>query len=149
MRSLAVGSRAPIAAATSFTIHVERIKATGEIRTYHLYHCTNGRTDADGAPWHKSRKGMYVSEESLWEQFSTVIDEITLPEELVEKITERLNDSFVNAEAKMKESLRKYEGALAGIDGRKDQAYDLFATGTLDSEMYQRQIQRLRTRESK
>lgn len=124
--------------------HTKKIKATGEIRTYHLYHCTNGKTDADGAPWHKSRKGMYVSEESLWEQFSAVIDEITLPEELAAKITERLNENLLNAEAKMKESLRKYEGAIAGIDVRKDQAYDLFATGTLDSEMFQRQIQRLK-----
>ncbi len=125
--------------------HTKRIKATGEIRTYHLYHCTNGKTDANGAPWHKSRKGMYVSEDTLWEQFSGVIDEIMISEELAEKITERLNESFVNAEAKMKEALRKYEAALGGIDERKDQAYDLFATGTLDSEMFQRQIQRLKT----
>lgn len=125
--------------------HVKKIVGTGEMRVYHLYHCTNGKTDAEGGRWHKSMKGMYVSEESLWEQFGAVIDQIQISKELAEKIAERLNEVYVQAEAKVTERVRSFEEALRGIDGRKDQAYDLFATGTLDSEMYQRQMQRLRT----
>lgn len=125
--------------------HVKKIVATGETRVYHLYHCTNGKTIGDGSRWHKSMKGMYVAEESLWEQFSAVIDQIQISKELAEKISGRLNEVHVQAQAKVSERLRSYEEVLRGIDGRKDQAYDLFVNGTLDSEMYQRQIQRLRT----
>ena len=117
----------------------KKIKQTGESKTYHYYHCTNGKKA------HKTLKGMTISEEKIWSQFGKSIDSINLPETWAEQIAEALNKTHHKVLDTRKKEIEGYRLALKGLEGQEDILYDDLKSGVLDEKQYKRRIEFVRT----
>ncbi len=114
------------------------IKKTGERKTFHYYHCTNGK----GV--HSSLKGLSINEGSIWESLGSSIDEMTIPQSWADGITDALNKTHDKVRAARKQEIEGYKSALLGLHSREDDAYLDFKKGILDELGYKRQIERIR-----
>jgi hypothetical protein len=112
------------------------ILASGERKTFHYYHCTNGKRA------HASIKN--VNETKLWDWFSVALDEITIDEVLAEKISNALNESYFEIKRARKLEIERYRGVLASLEAKEDGAYADMQSGLLDEVMYRRQIAKVR-----
>lgn len=113
------------------------IKSTGEIKTYHLYHCTNGK----GV--HQNMKGLNVKEELIWQGLTTAVDEITISKELAEQIADALNKTHQRACDAVRREIAGFTRALDEIEFRRNKLVDLMMDETLSKEEYRTQVTRL------
>jgi site-specific DNA recombinase len=113
--------------------------ATGETKTFHYYHCTNGKRV------HATLKGMSVSEASLWEQFGQAVGSITISKELAEAIADVLNESHKQMLTLKKREVGNYRDGLAALEHDEDAVYTDLKKGLIDEAMFQRQIKRIRS----
>ena len=115
----------------------KKIKATGEIKTFKYYRCSNGKQV------HASMKGMRVSEESIMEQFGGAVREISIREDFRDELMRAVNETFLKMSRAVKEDLERFKAALAAVKEREDRAYDRYDAGEIDRETYNRQRKRL------
>lgn len=114
------------------------VKSSGETRTFHYYHCTNGKKA------HVDMRGMNVREENLWEQFGAAVDEISITEDLAAKISDALNRTHQKACQAVKREIAGYGSALDQLDSKKDKLFDLRLAGELDESEFRHQSQRIK-----
>lgn len=120
-------------------VYEPRVKKTAYgAKTYHLYHCTNGKRA------HKSLAGMYAHESHLWEQLGGALDAISITPEFAVQIETHLNAALNRARADYTRLLGEYKAQDLAIQAGMDKAYDLLAAGTLDQDTYSRQMDRLK-----
>lgn len=113
------------------------IISTGEKKLYKYYRCSNGKRV------HKTLKGLSVSEESLVEQFSGAVRQISIKEDFRDELMAAVNEAFNKMARASREDFERYKTALEGLRSREDRAYDLFESGDIDRETYNRQRKRL------
>lgn len=113
------------------------VKTTGELKTYHLYHCTNGKKI------HSTMKGLNVSEEQLWNGLGAAVDEISISSELAEKIADALNQTHQRACDAVKREISEFTKALDEIEHRRNRLVDLMLEETLSKSDYRTQVTRL------
>lgn len=114
------------------------IKATGEKKTFHYYHCTNGKRV------HPTMAGMSVQEPSVWEQLVEAVEKITIGPDMAKQISDALNESHEIVRRERKKEIEKFRGILHDLEREEDVIYLDLKTGILSDEMYQRQLVRIR-----
>lgn len=118
--------------------HKKVLKSTGEVKIFHLYHCTNGK----GV--HSSMRGMYAKEEDMWEQFRRVVEKVEISPKLAKQITDALNETHEKACATTRKQMEVYRESLKVLEAKEDKAYDAFQEEVIDKDQYRRQVQRIR-----
>lgn len=111
------------------------IITTGEKKLYKYYRCSNGRK--------AHKKLVSVSEDSLLEQFSGAVRQISIREDFRDELMGAVNEAFNKMAQASKDDIDRYKAALESLRAREDRAYDLFDTGDIDKETYNRQRKRL------
>lgn len=67
----------------SYDPKTKKIKSSGETKTYHYYHCTNGKNVHE--------KFENIQGEKIWEQFGGLMEKISISEEFAKDIADALN----------------------------------------------------------
>lgn len=121
-------------------IYDPKVKTSGgNERTYHYYHCTNGKRV------HPTLSGMHASEESLWSQFGQAVAAITLTEARARAAAEMLNQTHRQMKAAKKREMESYRASLTALEGEEDLAYQDLRRGVLDDQMYKRRLAKIRS----
>lgn len=123
------------ACVVTFDPKTKKIKATGEEKTYRYYRCSNGK--------HVHAKLKSISEESIMDQLSQAVKEISIPEGFRSELLKAVNQTLVSVRAAVKDDLERFTAALVMVDEKENQAYDLFASGSIDLDVYSMQRKRL------
>ena len=113
------------------------MKGTGETKIYDFYHCANTRKV------HKSLKGMYVSENELWDQFEGAVGEFSLTKEIAQDIADALNETHQKARKRIIGEMNGYRRALEDLDVRANKLFDMYAASELEGAEYRRQTKRI------
>lgn len=113
------------------------VKATGEIKTYAYYHCTNGKKA------HSSLKNMRISENNLLEAFAPAVRSITINEDFRDELLKALNESSNRTRRAIKADIESFQEAIARVQEKENRAYDRFDSGEIDRETYNQQRTRL------
>ena len=117
----------------------KEIKKTKEIKTYHLYRCSNGKKI------HKSFAGMYAHEEDLWMQFEKAVDSISITKSFAEELAKALNETQHKAVAATRREAASYNEALKKLEDQEDEAYLDYKKGVLDEKGHRRRIEKVRS----
>jgi DNA invertase Pin-like site-specific DNA recombinase len=115
-----------------------KIYRSGKKTTFHYYRCSNGKK------FHKSKVGMFVTEDVLWEQFGQVIDLISLPREAAQKIAQGLNIAHRKVAAAHLKRIDRLKEELESLTAREDRAYEDMLSALLDQDAFKRQRERIR-----
>jgi site-specific DNA recombinase len=118
------------------------IKQTGDLRTYHYYHCTNGKRV------HDTMKGMTVVEDAVWSAFGAAIDDVAITEDFARQIADALNTTRKKMQAATLREIEGFKAALIGLEAKENRAFDLYDAGHIDHDTYQRQMGRIRQNRS-
>ena len=89
-------------------------------------------------------KGMYVKEDTIWPQFESAVDSLTIDEGLARQIADALNETKIKMQEAIKRDIASYSATCKELENREDEAFDLFSKGAVDETAYHRQISRLR-----
>ena len=116
----------------------KKIKATGEMKEFHYYHCTNGKKI------HKSMKGMNVSEDNMWRQYGKAIDNVSIPDNWVDEIMNALEKAHDKVKEARRREMTTYREALKDLEVREDEIYSDYKNGILDDDGYKRQFENVR-----
>ncbi|MGZ3772858.1 MAG: recombinase family protein [Pseudobdellovibrionaceae bacterium] len=115
----------------------KKVKATGEMKTYAYYHCTNGKKV------HASLKDMRISEEKLMAKFEPAIDAISIEEDFRDDILKALNEAHTRARRAIKNDIENFQAAIKSVLEKENRAYDRYDRGEIDRETYNQQRQRI------
>lgn len=109
---------------------VKKIIKTGETKTYHYIHCT------DGKEVHKTQKGLITTSEKLWDQLGGIMDKISISEEFANDIAEALNK--LNSKTKNVIHLQQAElnDKCKELETQEDKLTEHLLNGTIDKEAY-------------
>jgi len=123
----------------------KKLAKTGEVKTYHFYHCS------DGKRIHKlnGERQKVASERELLEMFEKPVKEISISDELAKAISRELKKSHDKAAFAHKRNLEGYKNAIIQTEKEEDKAYELLANGVVDQDMYQRQVLSIRDKKRK
>lgn len=113
-------------------------KTTKEVRHFQFYRCSNSRG------FHKTLKGRYVTEDSLWIQFESAVNKISIDQILAQQIADALNEANALAKVAILTRAQEYQTALDKLEQVEDRLYDDYRNGILDEAGHRRQIQRVR-----
>lgn len=105
-------------------------KTTGRKQVFHYYRCTNGKR--------AHQRHVYVREDVLWQHLEHVVDAVTLPPELAERIAHELNSTHRGALAEAARQIQEAKRRLKELREREDLATRHLLDGTLDREAYGR-----------
>lgn len=117
---------------------VKILKTTGEERTYHYCHCTNGTEK------HESQRGLTTTTDKVWKQFGSVMNEISISEEFASDIADALNELNSMTKRTIYRQQAELNDKLKEIEKSEDQLTDFLLNGTLDKTAYDRQLLRIR-----
>ena len=118
--------------------HTEkRIKATGKIKEYKHYRCSNSR----GV--HESLKGLYVSEENVLKQFEPALDAISISEQRAQEIADALNEADKLAKSTIHNEMEQYRAALKGLHDKRLRYLDLLADKQISNDDYRFKLEQL------
>jgi site-specific DNA recombinase len=114
------------------------IKSTGETKTYHYLHCTNGKEA------HQGQKGLITTTDKVWGQLGNIMDKISISEEFANDIAEALNK--LNSKTKNVIHLQQAElkNKCKELEIQEDQLTELLINKTVDKQAYDRQLVRIR-----
>jgi DNA invertase Pin-like site-specific DNA recombinase len=113
-------------------------RKTQASKEYHYYRCSNGKRV------HLNMKGMSVQEGSLWSQFGSALDRITLTRERAGEIAQALTEAHSKASGTTRKQIAAYGDSLVELEKREDDLFDKLSTRIIDNDAYQRQIKRVR-----
>lgn len=116
----------------------KKIKATGETKTYHYIHCT------DGKEVHKTQKGIITTSEKLWDQLGGIMNKIAISEEFANDIAEALNK--LNSKTKNVIHIQQAElnDKCKELETHEDRLTEHLLNGTIDKEAYSGHLKRIR-----
>lgn len=114
------------------------IQATGETREYRYYHCTNGK----GA--HASLKGLSITEDFLFEEFSTAVSALNISDSFAKDIVDALNETQKAAQTAIKGRSGDFKEALKKLDASEHRAWEAYEEGVLDKDGYKRRLEKIR-----
>ena len=114
------------------------IKRIQEHKTYHFYHCTNGKKA------HESMRGMNITHDQIWVQLSAAIDDISISPELAKDIAEALNQIEAKAHATTKKQIELYKREEAVLQAREDKLLDMMLDGLIDKQAYDSKLRGIR-----
>lgn len=117
---------------------VKVIKSTGETRTFHYYHCTNGRSV------HQSMRGMSITEDKIWEGLGSAIGAVALSEEFANDIAVALNEVEFKCQRAIEKQMSEFKEALEQLDRKSSQVLDLFLDGKIDEDRFKREDRRIK-----
>ncbi len=113
----------------------KKIKATGELKTFKYYRCSNGKRI------HQSLRS--ISEDSIMEQLSSSVREISIREDFRDELLRAVNETLLKMKRAVKDDIELFKAALAGLREREDRTYDRYDLGEIDKETYNHQRKRL------
>jgi len=121
-------------------------RKTGEIKkTHYYYHCANGKSVHE--------KQVNVTENSIWEQFSEALDQLSLPEEFAKEVAAELNAGHVTLKETMKREAIRVEETIAALEKEHYTLYQDYRKGiikhdffTAQQEEIEKQIASLKSR---
>ncbi|MBK9322986.1 MAG: hypothetical protein IPM97_08605 [Bdellovibrionaceae bacterium] len=113
------------------------IKTTGETKTYHYYHCTNGKQS------HPKLEN--IQGDKLWEQFGELIDKINISDEFANDIADALNKTEKKAHKVVELQIEGFSRKLKELDNQRDALVDLMISKQIDKELFDQQLQRVRS----
>lgn len=102
----------------------KKIFSEGIERTYHYYHCANGRKV------HTNQT--IISEEVIWKEMEKVVDSICITEVLAKRIAEALNEAHRKVEAESHLVIQQCQEEIKRLDKRKDGLFDLRIGGEMN-----------------
>lgn len=113
----------------------KKIKKTGEVKTYHYYHCTNGKRTHP--------KFDNIQGEKIWEQFGGLMEKINISEEFAKDISEALNKTEKKAHRVVELQIAGFNDKLKELDNHRDSLVDMMLNKQLDKELFDQQIKRI------
>jgi hypothetical protein len=113
------------------------IKETGEMKVYPFYRCGNSKKV------HKSLKGMYATEEVIWDQLEDAVGTYDLSKELAQDILAALNETQKKAVNAHRREAKMFADILVKLDQRNDQLFDMLSAKSIGEEEYRRQVKRI------
>ena len=105
-------------------------RKTGEEHTYHYYRCTDGR----GVHKRLGLKQVNVAEEKIWEQLGSIIEEATLPVEIVDILLVQLSERDHKVQQDFKKTHEEIKRALELLIIKQSEIYDDMKKGLIDEE---------------
>lgn len=114
----------------------KKIKATGQVKKFNYYRCSNSRKVHD--------RLHYVSETKIWDQLENVVNQIYLKDERAKQISDALNELNEKVKMAVHRDIENYQSALDKLDEKRDKFVDLLASSVIDQEEYKRQSERLK-----
>ena len=118
-----------------------KMAKSGSSKIFHYYRCSNGKRA------HLSL--VNVPEEKIWDQFSSVLESISINDDLAAAIAATLNETRRKVEAKTRTEAAAFREGIENADCDEDAAYLDFKNGTLDSEGYERRVARVRAEQKR
>jgi DNA invertase Pin-like site-specific DNA recombinase len=103
---------------------------SGKSKTYHYYHCTNGRK------MHPSLAGLNIEEQEIWRQFERVVEAISLPPEVLDRVLNALNAGQDQIAAKASKRKAELKALLAQAEAEEQQLLSYLLDGTVDKEAF-------------
>lgn len=116
---------------------VKKLKSTGESKLYKYYRCSNGKKA------HESLRGLATTEESIMNQFGNAVTEISIQEDFRDELMKAVNETLVATRRAVRDDLEKFKAALSEVDEKENRAYDHFASGAIELDLYNQQRKRL------
>lgn len=114
------------------------LKGTGERVSYKYYRCTNGRRV------HRTLKGMSLTEEEIFDQFSGAVNSISITEDFARQLSEALNETQRKAQQAIAREIEGYQDAIKSLDAKNDRLFDRYDVGEIAREEYVHQKNRIR-----
>ncbi len=124
---------------------IKKLRTTGEERTYHYYHCS------DGKRYHRenNEKQKNIAEDKLLEKFKAPVNEISISVELAKAISKALKKAHEKTLQAHKRNIEGYKTAIKQTEQEEDKAYELFSSSGIDEATYKRQVKVIRTKKRK
>ncbi|MFN9066550.1 MAG: hypothetical protein ACK5V3_04930, partial [Bdellovibrionales bacterium] len=113
----------------------KKIKSSGETKTYHYYHCTNGKNVHE--------KFENIQAEKIWEQFGGLMEKISISEEFAIDIADALNKTEKKAHRVVELQIAEFNDKLKELDSRKDSLVDLMLSQQIEKELFDQQLKRI------
>jgi site-specific DNA recombinase len=113
----------------------KKIKDSGETKTYHYYHCTNGKKAHE--------KLENIQGEKIWEQFGGLMEKINISEEFAKDIADALNKTEKKAHRVVELQIAEFNDKLKELDSRKDSLVDLMLSKQIEKELFDQQLKRI------
>lgn len=117
-------------------------RKSGESKTYHYYHCTNGKR------LHDSMSGMNVTNDQIWIQLGTVVNDIHISEQFAKEIADALNQVEDKAHSTTRLQIRALESKIEQLRKNQDTLFDMVLKKELEKEMFDVQLNRIRNEEN-
>jgi hypothetical protein len=113
-------------------------RKNGTSKTYHYYHCANGKKA------HDSLRGLNVTNDQIWLQLGSVIDDITISPEFAKDIADALNQVETKAHATTKKQIEQFKLLEADLQSKEDKLMDMRLSGEIDRETFDLTLKRIR-----
>lgn len=114
----------------------KKIKSSGDTKTYHYYHCTNGKKAHE--------KFANIQGDKIWEQFGGLMEKINISGEFAKDIAEALNKTEKKAHRAVELQIAEFNDKLKELDTRRDSLVDMMLAQQIDKELFDQQLQRIR-----
>lgn len=119
---------------------VKILKSSGEKRTYHYYHCSDGR----GIHKDQGQRQINISQRKLLDKFSKPVSEISIGEELAKAVSKALKKAHDKTILAHKRNMEGYRVVIKQTEAEEDKAYELLSLEIIDQPTYRRQIKAIR-----
>lgn len=113
-------------------------KVTGKKTVYHYYRCSNGKYA------HENQIGMTITAEKIWNQFSKVVEDISISEEFAKDIADALNQTEKKAHRTTDLQVSGLKAQEKELEAQENRLHDFLMDGTLDRESFSKQLKRVR-----
>ncbi len=111
----------------------------GTTKTYHYYHCANGKKA------HDSLRGFNITDNQIWVQLGSVIDDISISPEFAKDIADALNQVETKAHATTKKQIEQFKLLEADLQSKEDRLMDMRLSGEIDRDTFDLTLKRIRT----
>lgn len=108
----------------------------GKTKTYHYYHCTNGKG--------VHQKFENIKGDKIWEQFGSLIEKINISDEFAEDIAQALNKTENKAHRVSELQIAEFKDKEVELQSREDKLFNMFAENQIDKATYERQLRLVR-----
>lgn len=115
----------------------KKIKSTGETKTYHYYHCTNGKR--------VHPKLENIKSEKIWEQFEPLMEKINISDELAEAIADALNATEKKAHRATEIQMAEFKAKEQELQGHEDKLFDMRLQGHIQQADFEKHLARIRS----
>lgn len=116
-------------------------KSTGESRQYHYYHCT----DSKGVHKRLGIQQVNVSEDKIWQQLESSIQQFALPESLAVEISMHMERISREEVERHRAEYEQGKARIAALAEKQDKLYEDYSSGLIDEEDFKRLREKSRT----